>query len=143
MILVDANPLLFAYDAASPRHEAARRWWEERLSNPQPVGLAWATLVAYVRIGTHPRVFAEPLSLDEARGHVRSWLEPPMVRTLAPGERHWTILDALLESARAAGNLVTDAHLAALAIEHGAVLLSTDRDFARFEGLEWSDPLSP
>lgn len=142
MILVDANVLLYAYDAASPRHEAARRWWEARLSEPASVGLAWATLLAFFRIGTHPRVFEAPLSLDEARERVRSWLERPMVTVLVPGPRHWSILDALLGEARATGNLVPDAHLAALAMEHGAVLCSTDRDFARFDGLDWRDPLS-
>jgi hypothetical protein len=141
MILVDANVLLYAYDAASQRHEAAKAWWEERLSGPDPVRLAWSTIVAFLRIGTHHRVFERPLAMDEACDHVVSWLARPMLGVLEPGPRHWDILRRLLVSAQAAGNLVTDAHLAALAIEHGAELRSTDVDFARFEGLSWEDPL--
>jgi toxin-antitoxin system PIN domain toxin len=141
MILVDANVLLCAYDAASPRHEAAKAWWEERLSGPDPVRLSWGTIVAFLRIGTHHRVFEQPLVMEEACDHVASWLARPMVGVLEPGPRHWDILRRLLLSAQAAGNLVTDAHLAALAIEHGAELRSTDMDFARFEGLSWQDPL--
>jgi hypothetical protein len=142
MILVDANVLLYAYDAASPRHKAARTWWEERLSRPEPVRLAWSTIVAFVRIGTHHRVFQQPLTLAEACDHVGSWLARPMVDVLAPGPRHWDIFRRLLVSAQATGNLATDAHLAALAIEHGAGLRSTDMDFARFDGLSWQDPLA-
>jgi toxin-antitoxin system PIN domain toxin len=141
MILVDANLLLYACDESSPRHRPAREWWEARLSEPEPVGLAWITIVAFVRIGTHPRVFEEPLSLDEACGHVDEWLGRPMVKLLTPTARHWRIFERLSKQAQAAGNLVTDAHLAALAVEHGAVLCSTDRDFARFAGLSWTDPI--
>lgn len=141
MILVDANLLLYAYDAASPHHEAARTWWEERLSGSQVVRLAWVTVVAFVRIGTHPRVFEEPMTLGEATGYVTSWWEQPGVDVLEPGGRHWQILSRLLVDSRASGNLVTDAHLAALAIEYGATLCSTDRDFRRFEKLSWEDPL--
>jgi hypothetical protein len=142
MILVDANVLLYAYDASSPRHGAAKAWWEERLSGPDPVRLAWITIVAFLRIGTHHGVFVRPLAMDEACDHVRSWLARPMVDVLEPGPRHWDILQRLLVSAQATGNLVADAHLAALAIEHGARLRSTDVDFARFEGLSWQDPLA-
>ena len=141
MILVDANILLYACDAASPRHEVARRWWERQLSQSGLVRLAWVTVLAFVRIGTHSRVFEQPLSIDEARLHVDSWLERPMVEVLDPGERHWSILSELLVRSRASGNLVTDAHLAALAIEHGATLCSSDRDFHRFEELQWENPL--
>jgi len=142
MILVDANILLYAYDASSPRHAAARAWWEDRLSGPEPVWIAWTTLVAFVRIGTHRRVFAQPLTVDEACAVVSSWLGRPMVHVLEPGPRHWEILARILVLSQASGNLVTDAHLASLAIEHGAVLMSTDRDFARFPGLAWQDPLA-
>ncbi len=142
MILVDANVLLYAYDASSSRHEPARRWWEDRLSRPEPVWIAWATVVAFVRIGTHVRVFTHPLTVAEACAVVASWLDRPMVSVLEPGPRHWEILRDLLVESQASGNLVTDAHLAALAIEHGMVLMSTDRDFARFPGLAWQDPLA-
>jgi toxin-antitoxin system PIN domain toxin len=141
VILVDANVLLYAYDASSKRHEAARRWWEERLSRPEPVWLAWSTVVAFVRIGTHVRAFEHPLTVEEACTAVDAWLERPMVGVLEPGPRHWDVLRRLLVDAQATGNLVTDAHLAAMAVEHGLVLMSTDRDFARFPGLAWQDPI--
>ena len=140
-MLVDANVLLYAYDASSSRHTAAKRWWEERLSRPEPVWLAWSTILAFVRIGTHVRVFKQPLAIDEACAAVDAWLERPMVDVLEPGPRHWEILKLLLAHSQASGNLVTDAHLAAPAVEHGLTLMSTDRDFARFEGLAWRDPL--
>jgi toxin-antitoxin system PIN domain toxin len=142
VILVDANLLLYAYDASSDHHAAARRWWEACLSRPAPVRLAWSTVVAFVRIGTHLRVFSQPLTLTEACEAVDGWLSRPMVSLLEPGPLHWEILRDLLTGTGAAGNLVTDAHLAALAIEHGAVLMSTDRDFARFPKLGWEDPLA-
>jgi toxin-antitoxin system PIN domain toxin len=141
VILVDANLLLYAYDASSNRHEPARRWWEEQLSRPEPVRIAWSSLVAFVRIGTHVRVFEQPLTAEEACTAVETWLDRPMVDVAEPGPRHWEILRGLLVGSQASGNLVTDAHLAALAIEHGMVLMSTDRDFARFAGLAWKDPL--
>ena len=143
MTLVDANVLLYAYDSSSPRHRAARTWWEERLSGSEPVGLAWATLVAFVRIGTHVRVFDRPMTTDEACGIVESWLERPNVSVVEPGARQWELFRRLVVDSQACGNLVTDAHLASLAIEHGLVLMSTDRDFARFSGLAWRDPLVP
>jgi toxin-antitoxin system PIN domain toxin len=105
------------------------------------VRFAWVTLLAFLRIGTHSRVFAQPLSVAEATEIVDSWLVLPQVGILDPGERHWAILGQLLASAQARGNLVTDAHLAALALEHGATLVSTDRDFARFDGLQFMNPL--
>jgi hypothetical protein len=143
VILVDANLLLYAYDASSKRHEAARRWWESRLSGPEPVWLAWHSVVAFLRIGTHIRVFTHPFTLEEACRVVGSWFDGPAVGLLEPGPRHWEILRGLLLHSQASGNLVTDAHLAALAIEHGMVLMSPDRDFARFPGLAWKDPLTP
>jgi hypothetical protein len=140
VILVDANVLLYAYDAASERHAVARAWWEQRLSEHEPVRLAWSTVLAFIRIGTHSRATRSPMRVDEACGHVAAWFERPMVDVLEPTPRHWQVLRRLLEDGQAAGNLVTDAHLAALAIEHGATLYTADRDFARFEGLAWRDP---
>jgi uncharacterized protein len=141
VILVDANLLLYAHDASSEHHAAARDWWERRLSDAKLVRLAWITVVAFIRITTHPRVFREPMTIAEATGHVSAWLERPMVGLLDPGARHWSILSDLLRESRATANLVTDAHLAALAIEHGATLCSTDRDFRRFAGLVWENPI--
>jgi uncharacterized protein len=142
MILVDANLLLYAYDAASPNHQAARQWWEDRLSEDRPVRLAWTTLLAFLRISTHPRLLQAPFSLPEATGHVAAWLCRPMVDVLHPTARHWEILRGLVERGQAGGNLVPDAHLAALAVEHGATLCTTDRDFARFDGLALVNPLA-
>jgi len=142
VILVDANLLLFAYDAASEHHARARTWLEDVLSGSDPVGFAWVTLLAFLRIATNPRALARPLTLAEATAIVSSWLGQPCVSLLQPGERHWEILSGLLEPAQARGPLVMDAHLAALAMEHGAVLASNDRDFARFDGLQIVNPLA-
>lgn len=141
MTLVDANLLLYAYDASSRFHEGARSWLEERLSGTEPVGLAWITLLAFLRIATNPRALARPLLTERAVAIVSSWLALPCVVRPEPGERHWEILSGLMSSAQARGPLVMDAHLAALALEHGAVLATTDRDFARFEGLRTVNPL--
>ncbi len=141
MRLIDANLLLYAYNPSFSAHAAARAWLEATLSAPEPVGLAWVTLVAYVRIGTNPRAFPDPLTLSEAVAHVDSWLALPCVQVVNAGPRHWEILRGLLPAAQARGNLATDAHLAAIALEHGALLCSTDRDFARFQGLRFTNPL--
>jgi uncharacterized protein len=142
MILVDANLLLYASDTASVRHEAARRWLETTLSEPEPVGLAWVALLAFLRVGTNPRLRRDALSLAEATSIVADWLERPMVTLLNPGERHWEILRDLVIKGQAFGSLIMDAHLAALAIEHGATLATSDRDFARFPGLHILYPLN-
>jgi toxin-antitoxin system PIN domain toxin len=142
MILCDANLLLYAYDESSPSHARSRRWLEATLSGDEPVGLAWMTLLAFLRISTNPRAVAHPLTLAEAIAIVSSWLEVPCVTVPAPGPRHWEIFEKALRGAQAKGPLVTDAHLAALAIEHGAQLASADRDFARFEGLHLLNPLA-
>ncbi len=141
MILIDANLLLYAYDASSGSHRRAHAWLEGVLSGPEPFGLAWATILGFLRISTHPRVFASPLSIAEAVSIVSEWLAHPGVRVLDPGERHWAILSELLPASQARGPLVMDAHLAALAIEHGAVLCTTDQDFTRFRGLRRLNPL--
>lgn len=142
MMLVDANLLLYAYDATSSHHEKARHWWEECLSQADPVRLSWHCIVAFVRISTHT-IMCKPLTIEKAAGIVEEWLQQPMVSILEPTGRHWTILQRLLVSAQTRGNLVTDAHLAALAIEHGATFCTNDRDFARFPGLLLRYPLDP
>ena len=141
MILVDLNLLLYAVNADAERHDAARRWWEGVLSGNVPVALAWPVLLGFLRLTTNPRVFPEPLPVDAAAGIIDGWLAHPNVRQIGPSDRHWPILRRLLEQLGAGGNLTTDAHLAALAIEHGATLCSCDRDFARFADLRWRDPL--
>ena len=142
MILVDANILLYAQDSLSPHHQQAREWWYGRLSQGGPVCLCWTVLSAFIRIGTNHWVFDHPLSLEQALARVKSWLDQPFTRVVRPTEQHWTIFQQMLTDGQAVANLVTDAHLAALAIEHGCELASTDSDFARFPKLKWSNPLS-
>lgn len=141
MILVDANLLLYAYHPRAEQHERSRRWLEDVLSGSELVGFAWLTLWAFVRISTNARVFDNPLSGSEAADAVSSWLDQPVSTILGPGERHWDILRAVAHDGQAVGPLFMDAVLAAIAIEHGATLCTTDRDFARFPGLKWMNPL--
>ena len=141
MILVDANILLYAEDQLSPRHAAARSWWDAQLSKSSPLCLSWIVLGAFIRIGTNPRVFEHPMSLDQAVSRVQSWLDQPCTRIIHPTERHWIVFQKMLFDGQAVANLVTDAHLAALAVEHGCELVSTDSDFSRFRGIRWSNPL--
>ncbi len=142
MILVDANVLLYAYNPSFDSHPPARRWLERILSQPAPVRLTWTTILAFLRIATNARAFEHPLSTDEATTIVGSWLGRPMVDILEPGERYWAILQELLGASHARGALIMDAALAAVAIEHGATLYTTDRDFERFPGLRTVDPLA-
>ncbi len=141
MIVPDVNLLLHAYNSDSPVHGAARRWWEDTLSRPGPVGLAWSVILGYIRITTHPGIMTNPLPPETACGHVEAWLEQPQVTLLHPGEGHARILFDLLRGLGTGGNLTSDAHLAALAIENQADLRTTDADFARFPGLRWKNPL--
>jgi toxin-antitoxin system PIN domain toxin len=141
VILLDVNLLLYAYDAQSPRHEPARAWLEQTLSGSETVGLPWVVMLAFIRLITRSVVVEHPLSADQAIDLVDSWLEQPCVAVIHPTDRHPAVLRELLQPLGTAGNLTTDAHLAALAIEHGASLCSCDADFSRFPGLRWSDPL--
>lgn len=143
MILVDANLLLYAYHQQSVHHPQARAWLEAILSGTELVRFPSVTLWAFLRITTNPRVFAKPLSPVEASAAVSSWLAQPIAAVLDPGERHWEILSQLMREGQVKGPLVMDAAIAALAIEHGATLHTTDRDFARFPGLKWRNPLEP
>ncbi len=142
MILVDTNILLYAEDQLSPHHTAALAWWDAQLSGSMPVCLCWTVMNAFIRIGTNPRVFEQPLSLEQALSRVQSWLDQPCVRLVHPTERHWTVFQKMLVEGQATANLVTDAHLAALAMEHGCELISTDSDFSRFPGIRWRNPLT-
>jgi toxin-antitoxin system PIN domain toxin len=139
--LPDVNLLLYAVDETSPRHDDARVWLEQTLSGSETVAFAWVVLLAFVRLSTHAAVFAHPLGLEEALDLVDSWLAQPCVTVIAPTDRHAAVLRELLEPLGTAGNLTTDAHLAALAIEYGAQLCSCDTDFGRFSGVRWTDPL--
>jgi toxin-antitoxin system PIN domain toxin len=142
MILVDANILLYAEDSLSEHHEAARTWWDDQLSGTAPVCLCWPVLIAFIRIGTNARLQQRPLTVNEACDRVQSWLEQPCVRIVQPTDGHWEILRHILRQSKATANLVSDAHLAALAVEHNCQLVSTDGDFARFTGLDWSNPVA-
>jgi len=139
--LPDINLLIHAYNSVSPAHAAAKAWWEEQMNGERVVGLAWAVILGFIRLVTHPAVFANPLPVRVACDHARSWLARPQVTIVHPGDRHAGLAFGLLESLGSAGNLTTDAHLAALAIEYQAELQSTDADFARFPGLRWVNPL--
>lgn len=142
MILIDASILLHSYDSSSPRHEAARRWLEETLSQPEPVALSWQGILAFLRITTNSRAIDHPCSLEESLAIVSSWLERPAVIILASGERHFEILRKLISEGQAFGRLAADADLAALAIEHGATLSTSDREFSRFPGLRTLNPFA-
>ena len=141
MILLDANLLIYAHVSSFPQHARARSWLDTQLSGGGPVGLPWASLLAFMRIVTNPRVFERPEAVLEAWRQVGAWLDVEAVWIPEPAERHREVLGSLLHVDGMQANLVPDAHLAALAIEHGLVLCSTDGDFARFPGLRWQNPL--
>ena len=142
MKLTDVNLLLYAVDESSPRHAAARTWLEESLSGSETFAYSWSVLLAFIRLGTNPRVFEAPFALDEAFDLVDSWLRQPSATVIHPTDRHGRLLRELLTPFGTAGNLTSDAHLAALAIEHGADIYSADGDFARFPRLRWVNPLA-
>ena len=135
MVIVDANVLLYAVDLASAHHERARSWLDGSIAGSEAVGLAWIALLAFIRIGTNPSVLPTPMTADEATGQVETWLGAPAAVVAQSTARHASVLRGLLRDTGTAGNLTTDAHLAALALEHGADIVSYDRDFARFPGV--------
>jgi toxin-antitoxin system PIN domain toxin len=137
----DANLLIYALDDTSARHEAARAWLDSTLSASEDVGFAWIVLLAVLRLTTRAAVFANPLRPEEALDIIDGWLEQPCASVIQPTSRHPAILRGLLTPLGTGGNLTSDAHLAALAIEHGGELCSCDTDFSRFPGLTWVDPL--
>ncbi len=140
MKLVDLNVLLYVVNADSHRHRAALDWWNAAMNGDETIGLPWVVLLGFLRISTNPRVFSKPLAVDDAIAKVNTWLSREHVRVLRESDNHWEILRTLIAEAGTAGNLTTDAHLAALAISHAAVLVSCDSDFGRFEGLRWENP---
>lgn len=139
-MIVDANVLLYAVDAQSPFHGTAHTWLEEAMNGAERVGLPWVTLTAFQRIITHPRATTNPLTAQEAWSHITDWLDADQTWVPVSGSRHRDILGRLLTAGDLRGNLVTDAHLAALAIEHGVGICSFDSDFARFKGIRWVNP---
>lgn len=143
MILVDSNLLVYAVNRDSSYHKPARDWLERTLGSTVRVGLPWISILAFLRVTTLPAVFSSPLRPDRAIEYVESWLAQPFVNAVAPGEHHWTILHNLLRLTGTAGNLTSDAHIAAMAIEHGAAVFSADYDFQRFPGVRHVNPLEP
>ncbi len=141
MILVDANVLIYAIDADSPHHRSARRWLEAALSGTRPIGFAWIVILAFLRLTTRSGILKKPLQLERALAFLDEWLAQPCVSAVSPGRGHWAILRKLLRDSGTAGNLTSDAHLAAVALELGASVCSTDADFGRFPGLERLSPL--
>jgi len=139
--LVDINVFIYAVNADAPHHERSKRWLESALSGTEPVGITWTVLLGFLRITTRPGILERPLSADEALRYVDSWLQQPPVELVVPGPNHWAILRALLTTSGTAGNLTSDAHLAAHAIEGGWTLVSTDSDFRRFSGLTVQNPV--
>lgn len=141
MKLVDLNVLLYVVNADAPFHGRIREWWNRALNDDEPIGLPWIVLLGFLRLATNPRVFPRPLSPEAAIGRLDAWLSAETTRVIRETDDHWSVLRSLLGEAGTAGNLTTDAHLATLAISHGAVLVSCDSDFARFKGLRWENPL--
>jgi len=142
VILVDANLLVYAHVRSMPQHAAARGWLDARLNGTAQVGLPWPSLLGFARLVSNPRVFEEPTTIMAAWQQIESWLDCAAVWIPLPTERHREVLGPLLRSTAGRSNLVPDAHLAALAIEHGLILCSTDGDFARFPDVRWENPLA-
>jgi len=141
MKLCDANLLLYAVNSKEPLHKQSKEWLEDSLSEEEPFGFDWTVLLAFLRISTRPGIFSRPLSVKAAFDLIDAWLNQPCTQVLAPTPRHSTILRSLILPLGAGGNLTSDAHLAALAVEHGATLYSADGDFKRFPGLTFVNPL--
>jgi len=141
-MLVDANILVYAHHLGSPHHEAAKSWLESRLNAPRRVGIAWPSIIAFLRLTTNPRVSADPFTTDEAWAHVDTWFTSPSAWIPQPTQRHAEVLRRLVKEHGLTANLISDAHLAALAIEHGLQVCSVDSDFARFPEIRWENPLA-
>lgn len=142
MIVLDANILIYSYDSGSSQHTKARAWVEMTFSGLESVGLSWQTVSAFLRVMTNTRLPGPRLSLEQATRLVDEWLDLPNVRVLSPGDEHWILLRRMIVEGQASGALISDAQLAALTMEYGGVLYTTDRDFARFPGLRWTNPLA-
>lgn len=141
MKLPDINLLLYAINEGSPHHQRAKPWLEQALSGTEEVGLAWLVLIGFIRISTNPAALEHPLTPPEAMDYVDEWIAAPVTSMVHPTAQHSAVLRRILEPVGTAGNLTSDAHLAALALEHGAEVCSGDVDFSRFQGLRWTDPL--
>jgi toxin-antitoxin system PIN domain toxin len=141
-MLIDANLLIYAVNRDLPQHAAARSWLEDTFSQSEPVGLPWVVILAFLRLCTNPRVFTSPMSVERAIAYIDEWLALPAVSVVGPGLQHWSIFSTLLTQTGTAGNLTTDAHIAALAVESGCGIYSADNDFRRFPGVRHINPLA-
>lgn len=142
MLLIDSNILIYAYDPASRHHERARTWLEGVLSDDEPIRFGLVSLLSFVRILSDPRLFAHPMDVAEAHAHVQTWLDRDIAAIAEPTPAHWSTFLAVATDGQARGPMLMDAHLAALAIEHGATVCTADRDFRRFKGVRVVDPLA-
>lgn len=142
MILTDANLLIYAYNEFAPEHRAARTWLRQSLASVQPLAFSWIAIMAFVRVSTNKKIFTKPYSTDEAYDVVANWLSAPKSLILTPGDEHLKIVKRLANESGVYGSTLTDAHIAALAIEHGVTLATTDSDFAQFAELQWFNPLA-
>ena len=142
MIVVDANLLIYAYNTASPLYKKSRDWLEEVFSGTEAVGLPWLSVAAFLRVTTNPKLHGRQYTFDEAAGIIEGWMAQANVRILAPSDDHWLQFRRMMAEGKASGPLISDAELAAVTVEYGGVLYTTDRDFARFPGLRWKNPLS-
>jgi toxin-antitoxin system PIN domain toxin len=138
--IVDVNVLIDTVNQAGERHAQVRDWWEEAMNGTRKVGLPAVAVLGFLRLSTSAKAMERSLTVDQATTEVRDWLARPVVSVVHPGPQHYAILERLLRSAGTGGNLVTDAHIAALALENGATVVSSDHDFARFEGVRWQRP---
>lgn len=143
MIIPDINLLIYAHVGGMPKHVEAKQWWEGLVRSAQPIGLPWVVICGFIRIGTHAKIFDRPMTPAQAFSYIDDWLGQDYIQILDPGPKHYQILRGLLQSQGVAGNLTTDAHLAAIAIEFQCELHSNDVDFNRFAGLRWTNPLKP
>ncbi|MCF7675494.1 MAG: type II toxin-antitoxin system VapC family toxin [Akkermansiaceae bacterium] len=142
MILPDVNLLIYAHNLRAPQHRKALAWWNRCLEGPEGVALAWVVIQGFVRITTHPKIFEHPMPVEDALGRVEEWLILPHVQVIHPPQTHFKTWSSFLKQVGSAGNLTTDAHLAALATDRALTLHSTDADFYRFPGLKWRNPLT-
>jgi uncharacterized protein len=140
--VIDSNVLIYAVDVVAPQHDRCVRWLENALNGTEDIAFNWVAISGFVRVTTHPKILTHPLSTQEALDHVDHWLAEHTVRIVEPIGEYWNVVKELLSAAGRGGNLVTDAHLAALAIVHNATVVSCDGDFAQFPRLKWENPLA-
>jgi len=141
MKIVDVNILLYVVNRDAFQHEPVLAWWESSINGDEAIGIPWVSLSGFLRLATHPRINPTPLTSDDAIAKIESWMSLPQIKIIQESESHWSVLRELLATSGTAGNLTTDAHLAAMAISQGATLVSCDADFARYKHLRWENPL--